>query len=135
MRIVLDTNVLVSAIFFAGTPGKILTAWRAGLVTLVVTPLILDEYRRVAAELAAKFRGIDIDPILDLITIHAEIVNDRTFPEPICRDPDDDKFLACAASAGATIVSGDKDLLAIDGTLGVRVLTPRAFADTLTRRG
>ena len=57
MKIVLDTNVLVSGIFFTGPPSKILRAWSRGKVQLVVTPEILDEYRRVVIELHDKFHG------------------------------------------------------------------------------
>lgn len=128
MKVVLDTNVLISGIFFAGTPGKILASWRNGRFSLVVSPLILDEYRRVASELSAAYPAVDITLILDLVTVHAEIVEDRPLPTPACRDPDDDKFLVCAAVAGAHLVSGDKDLLVADGMLGVHVCSPRAFA-------
>ena len=124
---VLDTNVLISGIFFSGTPARVLEAWRAGRFSLVVSPLILEEYRDAVSELSASFPEADITEILDLITIHSEVVDDRAAPEPLSRDPDDDKFLACAAATGATLVSGDKDLLAADGVLGVKVLSPRAF--------
>lgn len=70
-------------------------------------------------------------PILDLITVHAEVLASGPPRPPLCRDPDDEKFLACAAAAGAILVSRDKDLLAIAGSLGVRILTPRAFLDLL----
>lgn len=133
MRAVLDTNVLVSGVFFSGIPATVLAAWASGRFAMAASPLILDEYRRVASELATGYPDVDIAPILDLIVIHAEIIEDRALPAPVCRDPDDDKFLACAGAAGATLVSGDKDLLAVDGALGVRVVTPRAFAASLLR--
>ena len=47
MRIVLDTNVFVSAAFFGGVPGRILEAWRDGRLQLVLSAAILDEYQRV----------------------------------------------------------------------------------------
>lgn len=131
MRAVLDTNVVISGIFFGGTPGRILEAWQAGRFRLVTSPAILDEYRRVAKELGARAPGLDIDPIMDLLTIHAEVYADQAMEVPQCRDPDDAKFLLCAEVAGAILVSGDKDLLAIDGRLGVRVLSPAAFAALL----
>lgn len=99
----------------------------------MATPLILDEYHRVAGELATDFPGVDITPVLDLVTIHAEIIEDRGLDPPICRDPHDDKFIACAAGAGALLVTGDKDLHAVDGALGVRILTPRGLAALLAR--
>jgi putative PIN family toxin of toxin-antitoxin system len=52
VRVVLDTNVLVSGVFFGGLPGRILEAWRDGKLTLIVSPAILDEYLRVGRVLA-----------------------------------------------------------------------------------
>lgn len=54
MKLVLDTNVLVSGIFFGGVPGRVLTAWSVGEVDLVLSPAIVDEYRRVGAALAIR---------------------------------------------------------------------------------
>jgi len=65
-----------------------------------------------------------------MLTTQAEIVDAPALPEPVSPDPDDDKFLACALTAGAAvIVSGDKDLLDRSGWRGVRVLRPRQFSD------
>jgi len=47
VRVVLDTNVVVSGVFFGGVPGRILSAWTAGQITMVMSPAILEEYRRV----------------------------------------------------------------------------------------
>ena len=66
MRIVLDTNVHISGIFFTGPPDYILKARRDGRVQLLVSPSILDEYQRIGAELALKFRDIDLRPFWDL---------------------------------------------------------------------
>ncbi len=52
MRIVLDTNVFVSAVFFGGVPGRILEAWRDGRLQLVLSAAILDEYQRVGQALS-----------------------------------------------------------------------------------
>lgn len=58
MKVVLDTNVLVSGIFFSGPPAGILRAWSQGKLQLVLSPEILDEYMRVSAELAVKYPDI-----------------------------------------------------------------------------
>jgi putative PIN family toxin of toxin-antitoxin system len=130
LRVVLDTNVFVSGVFFAGPPHRILEAWRRGRVSLVVSPEILDEYQRVGEELAEEFEGADLSPFLILLATHAEVIDAPALPAPLCRDPDDDKFLACALAANAAvIVSGDKDLLAIGEHRGVRVLRPREFTE------
>ena len=130
MRIILDTNVFVLGIFFAGPPYQILKAWRDGKVKLVISPEILEEYRRVAVALAEQFPAIDLKRILDLVTIKAEMARAESFPEPIAADPDDDKFLACAlASKSKVIVSGDRHLLEVSGFREIQVLKPREFVD------
>jgi len=54
----------------------------------------------------------------------------RVYLNPVCKDPDDDKFIACAVAAGIKqIVSGDKQLLKVNGYKGIHVLTPRKFVD------
>ena len=135
MRIVLDTNVLVSGIFFGGPPGEILHAWRSGEVQFVLSPEILEEYQRVGEELASRYQSVDLKPLLDLLMVHAEIVLGVPLPEPVCDDPEDDKFVACALTAGAScIVSGDKHLLKVSGYRGVEILRPRMFVDRYLRR-
>ena len=130
MRIVLDTNVFVSAVFFGGVPGRILEAWRDGRLQSVLSAAILDEYQRVGQVLSAQYAGVDLEPILALLTVEAEIVEAPTLSAPVSADPDDDKFFACASAAGAAvIVSGDKHLLDQDAWRGVRVLRPRQFVD------
>lgn len=129
MRIVLDTNVFVSAVFFGGVPGRILEAWRDGRVQLVLSANILDEYQRVGHALGAQYAGVDLEPILALLTVEAEIIEAPALSAPVSADPDDDKFLACASAAGVgVIVSGDSDLVDHDGWSGVRILRPRQFA-------
>ena len=130
MKIVLDTNVFISGIFFAGPPFRILSAWRDGDVKIVVSAEILDEYRRVGIELTEQFPDTDIGAILELVTFEAELVWAPSLSEPVCKDPDDDKFMACAIASGVKqIVSGDKHLLKVTGYKGIHVLTPRKFID------
>ncbi len=57
MRVILDTNVFVSGVFFVGPPYRILEAWRDGKLRLVLTQEILEEYQRVGEALAEQFRG------------------------------------------------------------------------------
>lgn len=131
MRVVLDTNVVMSGVFFGGVPGQILTAWHGGRVTLVVSPSILDEYRRVGALLAAQYEGVNFEPFAALLAVHAEVVDaPEHLAEPVGEDPADQKFLACALGAGATcVVSGDWHLLRVSGWQGIEVLRPRTFVD------
>jgi len=130
VNLILDTNVLVSGIFFSGPPFRILHAWRDGVINLVSSPEILDEYARVLEELGSKYPEISIPPIVDFLTLHTQIYIAPPLPAAVCADPDDDMFFACAiASNTKLIVSGDKHLLACDGHEGVGVLKPGPFVE------
>jgi putative PIN family toxin of toxin-antitoxin system len=132
MKVVVDTNVLISGVFFGGMPSRVLEAWREGKYHLVVTPEILEEYRRVGEELATRFEGVSLAPFLALLVMNAEIVEPPGLPEQISRDNDDDKFIACALAAECEyIVSGDKDLLEVSGYQDVNIVTPREFLDSV----
>jgi hypothetical protein len=75
-------------------------------------------------------RRVDLDPLLALLAMHADIIDAPEISEEICENPDDDKFLPCAVAAGAfAVVSGDKRLRAVSGWQGVDVMTPRAFVE------
>lgn len=135
MKIVLDTNVFVSAIFFGGPPGEVLLAWDEGRIEVVLSPEILAEYQETGEELAAGHPGVDLQPILQTVAMRAEIVLPVPLGESVCVDPDDDKFLACAVACRAIcIVSGDKHLLAVSGYRGIEVLRPREFVDRYLRQ-
>jgi putative PIN family toxin of toxin-antitoxin system len=130
VRVILDTNVVISGVFFTGPPYYILKAWRDGIIHVVVSPEIIGEYQRVGSVLAKQFPGVDIDPILTLFAAEAELIVVPPLPEPVCDDPDDDKFLACAlASKTKIIISGDRQLLRVSGYRGIEVVRPRAFVD------
>ena len=130
MRVVLDTNVFVSGVFFSGPPYQILKAWRDGKVQLVISPEILDEYQRVGEILAEDHPNINLKLFLDYVIRNAEIYAAPPLPEAVCEDPDDDKFLACALASGSTIiVSGDKHLLKISGYEQIEILKPRDFVN------
>jgi putative PIN family toxin of toxin-antitoxin system len=130
VKVVLDTNVFVSGVFFSGAPYQILEAWHDGKIQLVVSPDILDEYHRVGEILAEDYPIIDLQPFLDNLIQSAVIYSAPLLSEPVCEDPDDDKFLACALASGNTVVvSGDKHLLKVSGYRGIEVLKPRVFVD------
>ena len=132
MKVVLDTNVVVSGVFFGGVPGRILSAWSAGTFTLVLSPAVLEEYRRVGHELGRQHADVNktFEPVLTLIAMHAMIVDAAPLAEPVSEDLDDDKFLAAAvASQTRLLVSGDRHLLRVSGWRGIAVRMPRQFVD------
>ena len=129
MRVVLDTNVLVSGIFFTGPPATILAAWASRRFELVASIEVLAEYRRVGARLGSRYPLVDAEPLLDLVTRESRIVDPIPVPTSACDDPDDIMFLACAIAGHAHIVvTGDRALLRASGFEGVEVVTPREFA-------
>lgn len=131
MRAVLDTNVLVSGIFFGGLPRLVLDAWADQRFELVLSPLIFDEYQRTCDRLAVQHSTLAYPSILTTLIGHGTLVSDTIISEPITSDPDDDKFLLCALTAQALVVSGDRHLLDAKGWRGINVLTPRDFLQRL----
>jgi len=97
---------------------------------LVASQEILEEYQRVGETLAEQFPGVNLQPIIDLVTTNAEVFPNQVLPESICEDPDDDKFIACAlAGRCRVIISGDRHLLKVSGFRGLTVMSPRRFID------
>ena len=130
MRVIPDTNVLVSGIFFSGPPLQILNAWWDKKLQLVISTDILAEYQRVAVILGEKYPQVDLHPILDLLTVNSDIVEAPPLAESVSADSDDEMFIACAlASNTKFIVSGDKHLLDVNGYQDIEILKPRPFID------
>ncbi len=128
MRVVVDTNVVISGIFFSGPPYKILKAWNDGLIQMLVSEEILDEYFRVGRSLGLLHPLIDIERILELICINSEFVSVKDLPEPVSADSTDDKFISCAVHGRSKIIiSGDRHLLQLTGFKGIEILKPRDF--------
>lgn len=129
MRIILDTNVLASGLFFTGIPFKILQGLKQGKYRTIVSQYIVDEYKRTVDKLARRFPNvINANAQLELIILSSDICQPQKLIEPVSVDPDDDKFIACAiASKTKIVISGDKHLLNVSGYKGIKVLTPRQF--------
>ena len=127
MKAVLDTNVLVSGIFFGGVPRAVLDAWADRRFELILSPSIIDEYVRTGDRLAESHPGLQYQPILATVIGHGTLVPDTDTPEPITPDPDDDKFMLCARAGDGFVVSGDRHLLTASGWSGVTVIRPREF--------
>jgi len=131
LKVILGTNVILSGIFFTGPPHQILRHWSLGAFRLVLSQEILDEYLDSANELGRSYPAIDPTPILSLVALYSEYCEPQHLKEPVCSDPDDEQFIACAlASRCKTIVSGDKHLLPASGYRSIQVVRPRSFVDT-----
>ena len=131
MNAIVDTNVLISGIFFgSGPPDKIIKALINNKFNLVISPEILTEYIETIAELRLGYPQINVDNLVDKIFRKSHMYVAGRLSRAVCRDPKDDMFLACAvASKTKIIISGDKDLLCVPGYKDIEVLTPRRFVD------
>ena len=129
MRMVLDTNVLVSAFLWQGTPGRLIEFAAEKEIELFTSRTLLDE---LAATLAKKKLAkpvlatrLTADQMLQNYRRLVTRVTARQLDQPISRDADDDAVLACALAAGANlIVSGDDDLLVLKHFQGIPIATP-----------
>lgn len=127
MRIVVDTNVIISGVFFGGAPGQVLKAIIESKVTACATTVIVDEYIEIVDEMISRKQGTLNRNILMPLINSLEMIESKTHLE-ISRDPDDDKFIECAKDADALyIVSGDKDLLVIEEYDGIQIITAKEF--------
>jgi len=134
MRIVLDTNVLISGLISpGGPPAKIVDLWAQGAVQVVVSPAILTEYFGVLLRPkfdAAGTSGARREVLERLMSLPNTVV---VVPENrvacINEDPDDDRFLECATAGSVDcLVSGDEHLLALASFEGIPIMNPREFA-------
>lgn len=131
LRVVLDTNVLLSGIAYpASIPGRIIAAWRHGSVEVLLSAYILNELRRVLPRLAKRhgLSSAEIEDLVDALSIQAEVIEPFA-NEPKLRDAHDipvlGTLLAAMQGGGGWLVRGDKDLLAL--APGWPVLTPAGF--------
>lgn len=130
MKVVLDTNILISGIFWGGKPRLVLEYWRDGRFHLLTTTDILEEYLRVLIKIGHRDEDLVAD-WTDYITCNSLMVL-KTRRLNACRDSDDNKFLECALSADADcIVSGDDDLLVLNGIQGIPIIKPSRFLASL----
>ncbi len=130
MRVVVDTNVFISGIFFGGAPGEIIELWKTRRIVPVLSENIISEYLRVARKIHEKHARIEIEPLVELLVVNAEIIDTSGVVVDACEDPDDDKFLECAIVGKCpVIISGDAHLLKLVEYRDIRILNPRAFLE------
>jgi len=126
VRVFLDTNVLVAAFISRGQCNELLEHCVRNH-ELVTSPRVLDELERVLRE-KLGFPRVLVAEALELVGGEASEVDAPELPEPVSRDPDDDRVLAAAVEGQCDcIVTGDDDLLTLESHQGIPVLTPSRF--------
>jgi putative PIN family toxin of toxin-antitoxin system len=137
VRAVVDTNVLLSGLFWRGRPHALIEQARAGALTLISSPQLLSELAEVLNR--PKFRVIlarsNTDPEQTLSELRrlAEIIDPPPLPEAVSRDPTDDAVLALAAASQVDlIITGDADLLTLGSYVGIPIVDS---VEAITRMG
>lgn len=135
IRAVLDTNVVISALLFSGSPSQLVAAWQSSRLRPVVSAAILNEYIRVMAYPKFKLtnseiRGLveeELLPFIETVRVPSSVI-------PKLRDPEDAKFITCATTAGVRwVVSGDDDLLSLHRVKSVEIVSVATFLLELKR--
>jgi len=132
-KVVLDTNVLVSALLFKGSLSKMVDLWKAGRIKPAFSRATFQEFKKVLTY--PKFALIpneilvlleeEVLPYFEVVKVIKEVIG-------ICRDPEDDKFLSCALASGAAfIVTGDDDLLVLKQFETAKIIKPADFIQYL----
>ena len=129
MRVVLDTNTVVSALLFSGISSKLVSLWQKGLITPLLSREILDEYLRVLSYPKFDLSEGEIKELIqEEILPYAEVVKPKRRLRVVQRDPSDNKFVECAVAGKArVIISGDKELLSFGRYRQIRIQSPAQF--------
>ena len=129
VRVVLDTNVLISALLFKGELSRIVDLWRKGRIVPIVSKETFEELRTVLEYPKFSLSGAEIKSLIEHeILPFFEVVNVSKHVKGACRDPGDDKFISCALSANADgIVTGDKDLFDLRKYQSIKIIPASDF--------
>jgi putative PIN family toxin of toxin-antitoxin system len=123
LRLVLDVNVLVSALLSKhGAPARLITHWLEGGFELVVSDELLAELARALGypRLKELISPADAIEFIELLRSTASMVSDSSNPPPVSTDPGDDYLIALATTSASFLVSGDRHLLALAPPLPIQ---------------
>ena len=128
VRVVLDTNVIISALLAKdGNPARIFELFLNGTILNYTSKEILDEIREV---LSRPHFAISLETqsfVMNALENYSIIITPESKIHAVDHDPDDNKFIDCALSAKAVIISGDNHLLKLKKCQEVYILSPREF--------
>lgn len=139
MRVVLDTNILISALFWTGAPNQILKLIETDTVELAISPGILRELhgvlnRQKFVPYLAKLQ-LSAEELTEHLVDLASLFSPDQELTIITEDLSDNQFLACALTAKADfIISGDRHLLALKSFHNIPILTPRQFLNQIQKQ-
>ena len=133
LKVVLDTNVLISAVLFGGNPRKILYRVIRGNIKLCISEQIIDELKRVLKRPKFGFSPEIIQLIVNELIMLSEFIIPRIKIDVIQVDPEDNKILECATEGGANyIITGDIHLLELQSFKEIKIVNPAKFIEEVS---
>ena len=128
MKVVLDTNIFISGIFWKGSSNKVITNWREEKFTLVTSLEAISEIIKVLKDFKIKLSDEMIKEWVDLIVRNYMIVEPKEKIEAVKDDPTDNIFIETAVVGNADyIISQDNHLLKLKDFGGIKIITPEEF--------
>ena len=128
MKIVLDTNVFISGIFWKGSSNKVLANWREGKFTLVTSLETISEIIKVLKDFKIRLSDDMIKEWVDLIVRNSIIVDPKEKIAIVKDDPKDNMFIEAAIAGNVDyIISQDNHLLKLKEFKGIKIITPEEF--------
>ena len=127
IKVVLDNNVFISALFWKGAPYQIFKRILEGAILNFVSPQILAEIKE---RLLDKFKlpPEKVKEFLEIIVFNSQLVYPKKKLNIVKKDPKDNKILECTLEAKASfVISGDGHLLEIKKYKGIKILSPKEF--------
>lgn len=136
MKVVVDTNVVISGLLWFGVPHEVLDAAKAKKFEIICTEALVDELHNVLSR--SKFdkplakRALNRDELVKQFLAYTSMVEPAPVPEDAVRDPKDVKVLACALGGQASyLVTGDDDLLVLKTYEEIKIVTPAELLNIL----
>ena len=132
LKVVCDTNTLVSAAIARGNESRLLCKAKAGEVDLLTSLPIIKELEEVLSRRAFGLAAETVEEIVDEVVSFSTIIKTKSKLKVVKEDPSDDRILECAVDGKADyIISGDKHLLALKEYKGIRVASTREILEKL----
>ena len=132
MRIVLDTNIFISGIFWSGDSEKILFDWGNGKYKLIISTEIIREIVETLMDFKIQIPTNMLLLWISILSMNSNIVEPQEEINVVKEDADDNKFIEAAIEGNANyIITQDKHLLKIKEFRGIKILTPKEFLDAI----
>ncbi|MGQ9513789.1 MAG: putative toxin-antitoxin system toxin component, PIN family [Thermoproteota archaeon] len=128
LKVVLDTNILVSAWLWEGNESKIVELVESGLIVGYTSPSLMQEFEKVMKYPRFKLSNEEISSAVGYYQVILRVIEPKTAVNIVHEDPADNKVLDCAISTNANvIITGDRHLLALQKIKNMKILSSTEF--------